>query len=77
MVKNRFICLCSNHTFGNTANLVQLGTSMITSGHQQDLKLDPGTYSINPDENTFDTSVSFDLFTKNENLFFFNLELDL
>jgi len=43
---------------------------MITSGHEQDLKLDPGTYSVNPDENTFDTRVSFDLFTKNENLFF-------
>jgi len=43
---------------GITANLVQLGTSMITSGHEQDLKLDPGTYSIDLDENTFDRSVS-------------------
>jgi len=43
---------------GITANLVQLGTSMITSGYEQDLKLDPGTYSNNPDENTFDSTVS-------------------
>ena len=31
-----------------TANLIQLGTSMITSGYQQNLKLDPGTYSVDP-----------------------------
>ena len=43
---------------GITANLVQLGTSMITSGYQQDLKLDPGSYSIDLDENTFNSSVS-------------------
>jgi hypothetical protein len=43
---------------GITANLVQLGTSMITSGYEQDLKLDPGTYSVNPDENFFNASVS-------------------
>ena len=60
---------------GITANLVQLGTSMITSGHEQDLKLDPGTYSVNPDENTFDTSVNFNLFTKNDNLFFFKFRI--
>jgi hypothetical protein len=41
-----------------TANLVQLGTSMITSGYQQDLHLDPGLYSVDPDENTFNSSVS-------------------
>ncbi len=40
------------------ANLVQYGTSMITSGHEQDLKLDPGTYSVDPDENVFNASVS-------------------
>ncbi|CAF4145951.1 unnamed protein product, partial [Adineta steineri] len=39
-----------------TANLVQLGTSMITRGNQQDLTLDPGTFSINPNENLFDTN---------------------
>ncbi len=39
-------------------NLLQYGTSMITSGHEQDLKLDPGTYSVDPDENVFNASVS-------------------
>jgi hypothetical protein len=43
---------------GITANLVQLGTSMITSGHELDLQLDPGTYSVDPDENVFNSSVS-------------------
>ena len=43
---------------GITANLVQLGTSMITSGFEQDLKLDPGTFSIDLDQNTFDKDVS-------------------
>jgi hypothetical protein len=41
-----------------TANLFQYGTSMITSGHEQDLKLDPGTYSVDPDENVFNATVS-------------------
>ncbi|CAF1517802.1 unnamed protein product, partial [Adineta steineri] len=41
---------------GITANLVQLGTSMITRGDQQDLLLDPGTFSVDPDENTFDAT---------------------
>jgi len=44
-----------------TANLVQLGTSMITSGYEQDLKLNPGEYSIDQDENTFNSSVSLNL----------------
>jgi len=44
---------------GTTANLVQLGTSMITSGFDQDLKLDPGSYSVDPDEVSFDSKVSF------------------
>ena len=43
---------------GITANLVPLGTSIITSGREKDLKLDPGTYSIDPDEPTFNASVS-------------------
>ena len=43
---------------GITANLVQLGTSMITSGYQQDLKLDPGSFSVDPDEDVFNGSVS-------------------
>ena len=46
---------------GITANLVQLGTSMITSGFEQDLKLDPGTYSIDPDQLTFDSTVKFSI----------------
>lgn len=43
---------------GITANLVQLGTSMITSGNQQDLKLDPGTFSVDLSGYTFNASVS-------------------
>jgi hypothetical protein len=31
---------------------------MITSGFENDLKLDPGTYSVDPDENSFNSSVS-------------------
>ncbi|CAF1506830.1 unnamed protein product [Adineta ricciae] len=37
-------------------NLVQLGTSMITNGNEQDLQIDPGQYSIDPDENMFNIS---------------------
>ena len=44
-----------------TANLIQLGTSMITSGYQQNLKLDPGTYSVDPDADQFNGSVSHTL----------------
>ena len=40
-------------------NLVELGTSMITSGFELDLKLDPGTYSIDPDLVSFDSTVNF------------------
>ena len=43
---------------GITANLVPYGTSMITRGHQQDLYLDPGTYSADIDGNVFNASVS-------------------
>ncbi|CAF1234712.1 unnamed protein product [Adineta steineri] len=41
---------------GITANLVQFGTSMITRGSQQDLDFNPGSYSVDPDEDTFDPS---------------------
>ncbi|CAF1108215.1 unnamed protein product [Adineta ricciae] len=41
---------------GITANLIQYGTSMITRGHQQDLQLDPGSYSVDPDQDTFNAS---------------------
>ena len=43
---------------GITANPVQLGTSMITRGSDQDLLLDPGTFSVDPDQDYFDASVS-------------------
>ncbi|UJR06650.1 hypothetical protein I4U23_010936 [Adineta vaga] len=42
---------------GITANLIQYGTSMITRGNQQDLQLNPGSYSVNPDEDTFNASI--------------------
>ncbi|CAF1525374.1 unnamed protein product, partial [Adineta steineri] len=41
---------------GITANLVQLGTSMITRGDEQDILLDPGTFSVDPDEDIFDAT---------------------
>ncbi|UJR14316.1 hypothetical protein I4U23_001310 [Adineta vaga] len=41
---------------GATANLVLYGTSIITSGQERDLILDPGAHSINPDEKTFNAS---------------------
>ena len=40
------------------ANLVQFGTALITSGYQQDLNFDPGKYSIDPNQNVFNASVS-------------------
>ena len=43
---------------GITANLVQLGTSVITRGFEQELVLDPGQYSVDPDQATFNASVS-------------------
>ena len=45
-------------------NLIQLGTSMITRGYQQDLLLDPGTYSIDPDQVPFDATVSMNTYQK-------------
>lgn len=39
-------------------NLVQYGTSVITSSYENDLILDPGKYSIDPDSDIFDTTVS-------------------
>ena len=46
---------------GITANLVQFGTSFITRGHDQDLLLDPGTYSVDLDGDYFNASVSLPL----------------
>jgi hypothetical protein len=40
------------------ANLLQFGTSMITQGHQQNLALNPGKFSVDPDTTTFNASVS-------------------
>ena len=42
---------------GITANLVQYGTSMITSGYQQNLTMDPGLFSVDPDGNVLNASV--------------------
>ena len=42
-----------------TPNLIQYGTSMITHGHHQNLTMNPGEYSINPDSNEFDMIVSY------------------
>ena len=43
---------------GITANLIQYGTSTITLGYEQDLILDPGTYSVDLDGTAFNASVS-------------------
>ena len=43
---------------GITANLVPLGTSMVTSGSGQDLLFNPGLYSVDLDEDHFNASVS-------------------
>ncbi|CAM4949155.1 unnamed protein product [Rotaria socialis] len=37
-------------------NLIRFGTTMIKQGYQQDLILDPGSYSIDPDRITFNAS---------------------
>ena len=42
---------------GITANLVQLGTSVVTNRYEQNLTLNPGNYSIDPDRNQFNTTV--------------------
>ncbi|CAF1271865.1 unnamed protein product, partial [Adineta ricciae] len=38
-------------------NLISYGTSMITRGYLQDLQLNPGNYSVDPDEDNFDPSM--------------------
>ena len=43
---------------GITANLIRYGTSMITRGDQQELQFNPGSYSEDPDQETFDARVS-------------------
>jgi hypothetical protein len=56
-------------------NLIQFGPSMIIRGQQQTLILNPGTFSIDPDETYFDLTVSFMYFKVN--LLFAYLELEL
>lgn len=46
-------------TSGITANLVPLGTSMITSGHSKDLQLNPGLHSMDLDGYSFNATVNF------------------
>ena len=41
-------------------NLFQVGPSMVTTGYQQDLKLNPGIFSIDPDADIFNGNVSID-----------------
>ena len=41
-----------------TVNFIQLGVSLMTYGYEQDILFDPGTYSIDPDEDQFDASVN-------------------
>ena len=56
---------------GITANLVQLGTSMITRGYDQNLTLDPGSFSVDLDGNVFNASVSNNWMISLRFLFFF------
>jgi hypothetical protein len=60
---------------GITANLVQLGTSMITSGNKQNLKLDPGSYSVDPDGYIFNASVSDSYIFKSFYFFLFFIRI--
>ena len=50
-----YIKIISSSIFVNS---FYLGTSMITIGYAQDLLLNPGSYSIDLDNNIFNTSVS-------------------
>jgi hypothetical protein len=58
---------------GITANLVQFGTSMITRGHQQNLILDPGTFSVDPDATALNASVCFNILIID--LYFLNVSI--
>jgi hypothetical protein len=62
---------------GITANLVQNGTSAVTSGQNQELVLDPGYYSINPDEESFNASVSHPIRERDTQLLCATVGLDL
>ena len=41
-----------------TASVFKLEVSMITNEYQQDFKLDPGDYSVNPDEDQFSGNIN-------------------
>ena len=43
---------------GPTVNLVQFGTSMITRESKKSFRIDPGQFSVDPDTNVWDASVS-------------------
>lgn len=43
---------------GIVVNLIQYGTSMVTRGSRQDLILDPGTFSEDPDTYNFNSTAS-------------------
>ena len=43
---------------GTIARLMPYETPMISWGHEQDLTLDPGRYSVDLDEDVFNASVS-------------------
>lgn len=45
-------------------NLIALGTSIITTGREEDLILDPGHHSIDPDSSFFDSQVSQSLLSE-------------
>ena len=62
---------------GITANLVQLGTSMITSGADQDLHLNPGLHSLDLDEEQFNASVNHSRSYSLMNIWVVILGLDL
>ena len=47
-------------------NLMPFGTSMIAHGRSQDLLLDPGTNSVDPDADTFNATVSIPLIHRND-----------
>ncbi|UJR08983.1 hypothetical protein I4U23_013233 [Adineta vaga] len=47
------------------ANLIQFGTLLITHGYQQNLLLNPGAYSIDPDSDTFNaTNWNYDYYCR-------------
>ena len=48
-----------------TPNLMPFGTSMIAHGRSQDLLLDPGTNSVDPDADIFNATVSIPLIHRN------------